>query len=407
MAPSTSNRDLLWILPRWCFPADDGAKIASYQLLHPLAARGWRIHLLALPPRWETPQAPAPDWITSQHTVLRGAATPKTTRIRALFSLDLWARGVAYPLVAFRAEELRETCEHLLNERQWAAVVVDGLHGAASLPTEMPRGTAIVYRAHNIESDILLRAAKEKGVLPWMFLMWQGQALARFERELVRRAALTCPVSETDAEIFRGAVPGARIEPIPIGLDFPSALPAPAARADAPVRIFFAGRLDWEPNRDGLEAFLKTTWRALNREAPRRLELRIAGRGDASWLDAYRDWPGVSVLGGLETLEGEYAAADACLIPLRYGSGVRVKAIEAVQRGRALISTALGVEGLGLPQNAYFNCEQDEDWRRTLLGWNRNDAAARAARAFENLRLTFSESSAAARFDELLTAVAR
>lgn len=396
MAQSTS--EILWLAPRWPFAADDGAKIATLRLLEPMAAAGDRIHFVALPPRWESERKPTTLALASLRAFDRGQSTPRATRAWVLGEPAFWREGLAYSLVPFASLALRAQIAGVLRERRWRAIVVDGLHAAAALPKgELP--APLVYRAHNVEADILSRASADHSWPMRYFLLWQAARLGRFEKELIERAALTCAVSEDDAVRFRREAPDARVEVVPIGWDFPPTPPAPAPVQGA-LKLLFVGRLDWAPNRDGLEMFLREIWPLASRKDG--FELSIVGSGDGRWLQRYAALPGLKILGRVANLSELYQQAELCLVPLRFGSGTRVKAIEAARYARPCLSTELGVEGLGWGAGEYLRAETASEWIDVLDHLQRERLAALGASAFEQSRVRFSAGPAGERFRRLL-----
>jgi glycosyltransferase involved in cell wall biosynthesis len=320
----------------------------------------------------------------------------------APLSVSYWLRGLSYSLVPFSDRALRRSVAGVIASRAWKAVVVDGLHAAAALPDDMK--LPIVYRAHNVESEILERAATANGGIRGGLLNGQARRLAAFEDRILARADLTCAVSEDDAARLRARVPSARVEVVPIGWDFPLEPPLPRfTKEDETMRLLFVGRLDWAPNREGLERFLAVTWPRIQNEFPKRFELFVVGSGDGSWLSTYRDLPGVKLWGRVDSLEKLYLEADACLVPLPYGSGIRVKAIEASRYARPCVATPVGLEGLGLsPESDCFLAESESEWIATFAGLSREESVARGKNAFRRLRKSFSAEATGRRFRELL-----
>ena len=140
------------------------------------------------------------------------------------------------------------------------------------------------------------------------------------------------------------------------------------------VPILFVGRLDWPPNRKGLKWFLREVWGQACVRQPG-LRLTVIGSGDSSWLREFTNLPNLSILGRVDRLEPHYGSACASIVPIYFGSGTRVKAIESCLFGKVCISTAMGVEGLGLtPDLEYVRCETADDWIRVLSTLSANNA---------------------------------
>lgn len=106
--------------------------------------------------------------------------------------------------------------------------------------------------------------------------------------------------------------------------------------------VLFVGNL-YEPNRIGLECFLRDVWPAIFRDVPES-ELIICGR----ICDAFRGDPiaGVRFEGVVPDLFDYYDNAAVVVNPVPYGTGLKIKSVEALIHGKALVTTSAGVEGI-------------------------------------------------------------
>jgi polysaccharide biosynthesis protein PslH len=109
-----------------------------------------------------------------------------------------------------------------------------------------------------------------------------------------------------------------------------------------PARIGFLGLCSYEPNRRGVEWFIRSVWPRIKREAPE-ARLRLAG------LESDRDLPSmgpdIDGLGYLDDLGDEVASWTAMIVPLHIGGGTRIKIVEAFSRRCPVVSTTLGAFG--------------------------------------------------------------
>lgn len=179
-------------------------------------------------------------------------------------------------------------------------------------------------------------------------------ALLRIERALVRRsedrtarAFLRCLlVNEDEVGVLtrRSGVPAGRVQCVPPLLSPPASVERRYAGAPAFV---FLGLLSLPHNDDGVRWFLRTVWPLVLAKLPD-ARLRVIGRDVGSEVLALAaEWPdSVSVDGYVADL-GEALGESAALInPLRFGSGVKLKVIEALGRSLPVVSTPIGAEGI-------------------------------------------------------------
>ena len=242
--------------------------------------------------------------------------------------------------VAFEAET-REAVRRTV--RDWRADVVH-LQGtfsaaAAGLDRERPvravLDDACVYhlsyaRAAAVATATLARA--RDGLRTWR--------LRRFEGALARRATALVSVSADEAAIVRSMAPGARVVVAPNGVDVDAVVPTPPGDA-----VLFVGLLSYAPNRDAMEWFTRDVLPQLGGD----VDVQVAGRDPGPALEALaRRDPRIRLLNFVPDLAPLYARAAVFVNPMRGGGGTRTKMLGAMAAGKAIVSTTIGAEGLGL-----------------------------------------------------------
>ncbi|PYT34817.1 MAG: glycosyl transferase family 1, partial [Acidobacteria bacterium] len=104
--------------------------------------------------------------------------------------------------------------------------------------------------------------------------------------------------------------------------------------------------MDWFPNRDAIEFFVNQIFPLIRRDAPA-AEFIAAGRNPPRELiDRFSAVPGVKFTGTVPDMRPFLQQAGVCVVPLRIGSGTRLKILESAAAGKAIVSTRLGAEGL-------------------------------------------------------------
>ncbi len=122
----------------------------------------------------------------------------------------------------------------------------------------------------------------------------------------------------------------------------PIVFPARASSAEPEtLRCLLVGA-NHSPNQVGLTWLLREVW-PLVLEAMPRARLAVAGTLCQSVDEAE---VGVVKLGSVDSIDAEYARAAVCVVPLRIGSGIKIKLIEALSYGKATVSTSVGIQGL-------------------------------------------------------------
>ena len=198
--------------------------------------------------------------------------------------------------------------------------------------------------AHNIESQILFRRAQcSRTMIERIFFNLQARRMESFEREVLRRAEWVTLVTELDAEQVRawGVQKTSLVEN---GVDVDQFVPADQ-RCDSDEILFLAA-LDWYPNLDALDYLLEDIL-PLVRQASPSARLRIVGRRPPAGLkERIAHCPGVELVGEVADVRPFLSRAAVVAVPLRIGGGSRVKILEALAMGKAVVSTSVGAEGL-------------------------------------------------------------
>jgi glycosyltransferase involved in cell wall biosynthesis len=387
---------IFWITPRWPLPVEDGARQASFHLVNNLARQGVRIHLVAIVPQGESVDLEAARRAFEVERVSVVFREP-SRHLRNLLTRP-WQPVTFAPYLTQRVSR-----QILALHQAWdpkSVVVADGLHAAGwlqSLGAGQRASIRSVLRAHNIESNLWrLGSAKEK--FPKSLLVGgQAPMVAALEKKVCREARMVAAVSVNDEQGLRELYGEMRSVVTPIGIPLQNG----SRTSDTfPIerKLLFVGRLDWQPNRDGLRWFLDEVWpEAVTRDPD--LSLTIAGTGNGQWLAPYLGLAGLTFVGRVPDLAPYYRSCIASLVPIFFGSGTRVKAIEAGSHARACISTQIGVEGIGLePQTNYFRAESREDWLLVLHSLSISEARDKGESAFRWISSEFDPAEIASRF---------
>ena len=209
-------------------------------------------------------------------------------------------------------------------------------------------------------------AAKIRAEIPKMNL-FRTMLMPRFNHLLL--------ASEDDCTALRSRHSGHSF------VHVPNAVRAPESSATAGVRdprsILFVGSLDYLPNEDAV-AFFARSILPLIRQADDRMTFRIVGVGQSESIAAVRSLPGVQLIGAVANLAPEYAAAGMLVVPLRAGSGTRIKILEAFQHRTPVVSTTKGAEGLAVTNGEHLLiADTPEEFAAACLRLSTDEALCR------------------------------
>jgi len=398
---------ILWVKVGGLWPLNTGGRLRSFHLIKELSRRH-RVTVLTTHSSNDDPDGlnehlPACERIVSVPYELpkRGSARFAASLMRSWFSaypLDLWKCRIA-PL----ANEVKR----LIGTGSIDVCVADFLAATPNVP--FGDGVPVALFEHNVEHVIWRRMSRHER-RPWqrVLLEIESAKMRRCEAEACRRADLTLAVSETDRARLHEIAPEANIAAVPTGVDTTYFTPNGAPASDH--SLVFTGSLDWYPNEDAIIYFLDEMLPAIRAAVPD-TTLTVVGRNPSSRLRAAAAASGVARLTGtVEDVRPHVRDAAVFAVPLRIGSGTRLKIFEALAMGKAVVSTTVGAEGLGLKHGTHFlQADTPDDFVAAVISLLRDparrDALGQAARSL--VETHFSWPQVSRQFEELLQPVQR
>jgi glycosyltransferase involved in cell wall biosynthesis len=321
---------------------------------------------------------------------------------RRLADLRLAAGPEPREVAAHRA--VRDALAVVLDRQPPVDVVCSEYLALAPL-VERRRDERWVLTLHNLPSGMAAQiAVASRGLRPRLLFERDAAVARRFETRAVDRHDLTVVVSTDDRDALRAAGAQGAVEVVPNGVDLGRFTPTPLA--DAP-RLAFTGALYTGPNVDGIGWFVDEVLPLVRREVPD-VVLDVAGARPVPEVVALGRRPGVQVTADPAAIEPVLAAARAAVVPLRVGTGTRLKALEALAAGRPVVGTTVGLGGLGLADGV--DCLVADDapaFAAAVVSVLRDDGVAGAlARAGRSTAERFGWDAIGERFAALITGLA-
>ena len=215
-------------------------------------------------------------------------------------------------------------------------------------------GTRVIYDAEALFS---LREIEQARVQGAPLTPEEADGLIRSELALCGGSDAVVCVSEEEAKIFRGRLPGPAALPVHI-LSHPTTAREGAPGFDARHGFLFVGRLleKTAPNWDGLSWFVRECWPAV-REALPDATLTVAGQVDQDHGELLQ--PGVRLVGPVDDLGPLYDAARVFIAPIRFAAGVPIKILEAIAAGLPCAGTRLMARQMNFKPGAEMVAEDD------------------------------------------------
>lgn len=276
---------------------------------------------------------------------------PKASSVHRVVALAAgsWSRE-PFSVVAHRSSPLRQRVSELLRDTAFDVVHVDTI--ALSPFVEDVSDVPIVLTHHNIESELMERRARlEERLIARHYLRREVRKLRAYEREAAPRFDVNIVVSAADEAKLQSALPGLRTAVVPNGVD--TVYFSPERSRETPALVYVGG-MNMLANRDAVLFFLKDVWPLLVARAPQLRFFAVGQDPPRELLEFAAQDSRVVVTGYVQDIRPFVWQACVYVVPLRVGGGTRLKVLDAMAMGKAIVSTSVGCEGLEVENDQHL-----------------------------------------------------
>jgi glycosyltransferase involved in cell wall biosynthesis len=355
---------ILWVKMGGLWPSTTGGRVRSLHIVSALC-RHHRVTLVTTHGPGDDPEGLARRLPDCHQVVSIPYDVPK--RGSSAFPLTVarsWLSSYPVDLWKWRIDEVRDQVREIASREQSEIIVSDFLFAAANVP--LGGDVPVVLFEHNVEYLIWKRLSTlEQNPLKKLLFEIEWRKLRDKEAELCGLADLTIAVSEEDRMRLADLAPAATTGAIPTGVD--TSYFAPAGRPQIPARLVFSGSMDWHPNEDAVLYFGETILPKIRDEVPH-ATFAIVGRNPTQRLREAAQRLGMIVTGTVADVRAYLDEAEVYVVPLRAGSGTRMKIFEALGMAKAVVSTTVGAEGLALTdQQEFIAADEPQDFADAVV----------------------------------------
>lgn len=325
------------------YPPVDGGSKAMHNLTRGLLAAGHSVKVVCI----STPKnSLALDQIPAHYlaqTAIEGVFVDTSVNVVDAFTDLLTADN--YNISRFFSPDMDIHLIRLLSEQQFDIVQLESLFMTPYIPTLRRYTNArIVLRSHNLEHVIQGRIASgEKNFLKRPYRKFLAKQLHDYEMSILDRVDGVAAISPSDAEHFLEHGTRTPIVTIPFAVE-PAEYVVSGTKSEVDNVFFHLGSMDWLPNEEGVRWLLTEVWPkviALRPEA----KLELAGnKMPQDLLDRVQQ--GVVIRGRVKNALTYMRKRQVMVVPLFSAGGMRVKIIEGMALGKAVVSTPIGAEGI-------------------------------------------------------------
>lgn len=346
---------ILWVKMGGLWPATTGGRVRSLQIISDLARRH-QVTVLTTHGPGDDPDGLARQLSHCQRVVSIPFAVTKRGDLAFVPAVARsWLSPYPVDLWKWRMPALRNEVCRAIDSGDVDLCVSDFLFAAINIP--MQGAVPVVLFQHNVEHLIWQRlAAVESRLWRRALIEIEWRKLRAREADACLRSDLTIAVSEHDGQRLEELAPGIKAVAIPTGVD--TTYFTADAHHEHPSRLVFSGSMDWHPNEDAVIHFADVLLPRIRAAIPD-ASFTIVGRNPSSRVRDLGTRPGIVVTGTVDDVRPWIGEASVYVVPLRAGSGTRLKIFEALAMGKAVVSTTVGAEGLGLEPSRHFLAADD------------------------------------------------
>ena len=327
-----------------------GGRRREFELISRLS-RSFEIHLCSITKSWATDSLYINDLLRYCTSVNLFEAKSPTGKQQQYAS---------YPqqMKKRMSEQASAYVYSLLKDKCFDVVHVEGYYLFQHVPTK-PKVPLLLVE-HNIEHLLALQRFKvaETGQEKCYFWFEYTKTL-KWERLAWKRATVCVALTDEDKMTMERLEPNIDVRMIPNGSDYHEKVDdvrtlslynnssEHSIISDSCPSILFVGNFAYEPNIDAALYFSRDIFPLIVRDVPN-VKLFLVGNAPPPQICSLTSNKQIEVTGRVASLIPFYKRADVVVCPLRIGGGVKVKVLEALGFGKAIVSTSVGAQGLDL-----------------------------------------------------------
>lgn len=383
---------ILHLTYRVPYPANDGGAIAIYNMILGLVQNGCEIDLVAInTPKHKQP-VNAMKSLVNQYDVFVDTTISFPKLVKNIFFST-----IPYNVERFFSRDVEEQLENLLKQKQYDFIQIESAFTALYIDViRKHTDSPVIIRTHNIEYIIWRRLAiNERNPLKKWFYNHLSKRLKKFEAIYYNKADGIASITKEDKARMIEMGVNVPVKVVPAGVVLDNYLSSDNTRAKNNT-VFCISSLDWMPNLEGLDWFLKNVWGEVLKAKPE-VELHIAGKSTPKRIRDM-DIPNVIIHGFVKDALLFKKSYRIMLVPLLSGSGMRVKIAEGLAAGKCIISTTIGAEGIGYTnrENIVIS-DKPKEWVDAIVYYLENESERKkieknaeelAKNEFENIIVT-------------------
>jgi glycosyltransferase involved in cell wall biosynthesis len=328
-------------------PLVDGGAIAMNALTESLLSNGHQVKVVCI---FTDKHDFMPDRMPSEYlekTDIEGVYVDTNLHL-----LDVYSNFITrdpYNLNRFFSVDLDIRLTRILQREKFDFIILESLFTSPYLSTLRRNSSAkIILRSHNIEHHIWNKLANgERNIFKKIYLKYLSRKLQKAEISAWRSVDATACISETDTVVTQAFCKSKPVFLLPMATE-----PQPPIQYNIENTCFHIGSMDWLPNIEAMDWFIIEIWPQIQESLPQ-YQFHFAGRSmPRTFMN--NENSKTHCHGEVESSSDFMRNHGIMVVPLRSGSGIRVKILEAFAMGIPVVATELAVRGLPVQDQEHF-----------------------------------------------------
>ena len=378
------------------YPPDDGMRSTCYALLKEMSERH-EVSLLSLVESEDEARQieHIRPWLKSmraiQHRIPRSAA-------HRLW--NLFAERRPFCVVQFQNDDFGSALGELLAQEKFDLVHFTSIN-IAGHRDRLGKTPGLFFPHDSVSMQFHRNARRETNLFKKIYLYLQARKARQFEKTEIPKFASTVMVSDVDRKWILDFLPQAKISVIPAGVD-PERFKPRSVLDDFPS-VIFRGVMNFIPNSDAVLYFYHDILPLIQKDFPN-LKFYVVGKFPPPNIRALDNGSSVIVTGRVEDIGELMAKATVNICPMRSGSGIKNKILEAWSMERAVVATSLACEGIDVSNDQdILVADSPQKFAEQVIRLLKDPAlrASLGRAGSEKCLAHYSWKSAAARFEKI------
>ncbi len=268
-------------------------------------------------------------------------------RHSVLYYLKSLITRIPYKVLQYTYEPFKDEIIKTLSTNNFDLIFCDHLFLTKNLPSSI--SIPVIPHTEDAFSFLYKQQAEQAKLIRKIYATFQWKVLFNYEIKMYRKYDTFLAISEEERNKISRVLPNINIPIIPNGIDISYFKPLKNSNQKE-LTLVFVGLMDSFPNEDAATYFVKEIFPIILKENDK-IKFFIVGKNPTKKVQNLHNNKNVFVTGTVDDIRPFIAKASIYVVPLRYGTGTRLKILEAMSMAVPVISTSVGCEGLNTENN--------------------------------------------------------